>query len=153
MEQFGYSAPAIDRDTIATPRLMLAVMPLEDWSQPGDARSAPGYVLEPHEPLELLAAIRALSAGVAIGPERIVRKVTFRVVAEGDEGPALFGLSPREIDVLRGLVDGLSYKMVADKLGISFETVRTHVKKVYDKLGVHNCAEAVAKALKSGLLH
>ena len=61
-------------------------------------------------------------------------------------------LTFREKDVLRALVEGLSYKMIADKLCISFETVRSHIKRIYDKLQVHNSAEAVAKALNGRLL-
>ena len=61
-------------------------------------------------------------------------------------------LGAREKDVLQALVDGLSYKMIADRLGISFETVRSHIKNIYEKLHVHNSAEAVAKTLKGRLL-
>lgn len=62
------------------------------------------------------------------------------------------GLSLREKEVLQALVDGLSYKMIADKLGISYETVRSHIKHIYDKLHVHSCTEAVSKTLKGRLL-
>lgn len=62
------------------------------------------------------------------------------------------GLSPREKDVLYCMVEGHSYKMIADQLAISFETVRTHVKRIYEKLQVHNNTEAVSKTLKCGLL-
>ena len=58
----------------------------------------------------------------------------------------------RKMEVLQELVAGLSYKMIAEKLHISFETVRSHIKKVYEKLHVHNNAEAVAKTLKGGFL-
>ena len=67
-------------------------------------------------------------------------------------GTVSTGLSPRETDVLRELVEGLSYKMIAHKLGISFETVRSHIKRIYEKLGVHNNTEAVALALNERLL-
>ena len=56
------------------------------------------------------------------------------------------------MDVLRALVDGSSYKMIASDLGIGFETVRSHIKKLYGKLAVHNNTEAVAKTLRFGLL-
>ncbi len=134
-------------------RLMLAVIPSGDWSGEVPSASAEGYVLHQSEPHELLAAIHALIGGRVLRPERIAHKVSVRMLPEAASMPHLFVLSPRETEVLRGMVDGLSYKMVAAKLGISFETVRTHVKRVYEKLGVHNCTEAVAKALKSGLMH
>jgi DNA-binding NarL/FixJ family response regulator len=134
-------------------RIMLAIFPSGDRSDRAPTDSAQGYILHHAEPHELLAAIRALSEGVALRPERIAHKVTVHMLPDDGPGAGPIGLSPRETDVLRAMVDGLSYKMVAHRLGISFETVRTHVKKVYEKLGVHNCTEAVAKALRSGLLH
>ncbi len=69
--------------------------------------------------------------------------------AENAEQP---GLSERERDVLRGLVDGLAYKQVADRLGISIDTVRTHVRGLYKKLQVHSVAEAVTRALRERLI-
>ncbi len=61
-------------------------------------------------------------------------------------------LSIREKEVMDLLVDGLSYKMIADKINIGFETVRTHIKNIYDKLHVHTMTEAAAKTIKEGLL-
>jgi DNA-binding NarL/FixJ family response regulator len=62
------------------------------------------------------------------------------------------GLSPRERDVLRALVDGLAYKEVAAHLGISLDTVRTHVRGLYRKLQVHSQAGAVGRAFRDGLI-
>lgn len=131
--------------------LMLAVLPSSDALAHGPTARTEGFVLHHGDPHELLAVIHALAAGGGPCPERIARKVTVQLLP--DEGPLIqdFALSPRETDVLRGMVAGASYKMVADRLGISFETVRTHVKRIYEKLGVRNGTEAVAKALKSGL--
>ncbi|MBL0128729.1 MAG: response regulator transcription factor [Flavobacteriales bacterium] len=61
-------------------------------------------------------------------------------------------LSPRELDVLRALVGGLSYKMIAAELRISFETVRSHMKCIYQKMQVNNNTAAVAKAIHEGLV-
>lgn len=135
-----------------TARYMLAIIPSTDWSGHDPSASQQGYVLHTMEPLELMAAIHSLNAGGALRPEGIAHTLSVRVLPEAGQVEDLIGLSPRETEVLHGLVDGLSYKMVADKLGIGFETVRTHVKRVYEKLGVHNCTEAVAKALKTGLV-
>jgi DNA-binding NarL/FixJ family response regulator len=134
-------------------RLMLALVPSDDWSGHGASASAQGYVLNHDEPHELLAAIRALTAGIAPRSEGVAHTVMVRMLHSQGEDAELYELSPRETDVLRELVAGLSYKMIADKLGISFETVRTHMKRIYEKMRVHNGAEAVAKALKSGLMH
>lgn len=67
-----------------------------------------------------------------------------RLPAERDAD--LDKLSPREMEVLKTLSRGFSYKMVAVELGISIETVRTYVKRIYEKLQVHSVSEAIAKA-------
>ena len=61
-------------------------------------------------------------------------------------------LSPREQDILAGLVQGLSYKMIADQYFISIDTVRSHIKHIYEKLAVHSKAEAIVKALTSRIV-
>ena len=61
-------------------------------------------------------------------------------------------LTKREKEVLSGLVDGNSYKAIADNLNISVETVRFHFRNVYKKLHVHSQSEAVVKAIKEGLV-
>ena len=63
-----------------------------------------------------------------------------------------YDLSDREKDVLQSLVDGNSYKMVAASLKISIDTVRTHIRSIYEKLQVNSKSEAVAKALKDKIL-
>jgi DNA-binding CsgD family transcriptional regulator len=61
-------------------------------------------------------------------------------------------LTPREKDVLSCLVKGMSYKMIADSCGISYTTVNSHMKHIYEKLHVNSAPEAVAKALKLRLV-
>src|SRR5690606_21988048 len=63
-----------------------------------------------------------------------------------------FNLTGRERDVLRCLVDGMSYKRTAQQLGISIDTVRSNIRSVYAKLQVHNVAEAVSRALREGIV-
>ena len=62
-----------------------------------------------------------------------------------------YHLSRREKEILKFLVQGLSYKMIADKCSISLETVKTHFKKIYEKLHVASMTEAVAKAIYENL--
>ncbi len=57
-------------------------------------------------------------------------------------------LTPREHDIVNGLVDGLSYKMIADRYDISIDTVRAHIRNIYKKLHVNSKAEVIAKSLK-----
>ena len=63
-----------------------------------------------------------------------------------------FNLSDREKEVLQHLVDGDSYKMIAAAMFISLDTVRSHIKKIYEKLHVNSKSEAVAKALTKKIL-
>jgi DNA-binding NarL/FixJ family response regulator len=81
----------------------------------------------------------------------IARKVMFHFQKEPNI-VADYNLSEREKDVLRLLVDGKSYKMIASELNIGFETVRTYIKRVYDKLHVQSMTEAVAKSIKERLV-
>lgn len=63
-----------------------------------------------------------------------------------------YNLTPKEKEVLKYLSDGSSYKMVADKLGISYFTVNAHIKKIYEKLHVHSLGEAVSLAIKNQIV-
>ena len=65
---------------------------------------------------------------------------------------AQFNLSEREHEILSLLVQGMSYKMIAEECFISYATVNTHVKHIYEKLQVHSKSEAVAKALRNRLI-
>ena len=153
MELALRTSPAYAETAVVPPiRLVLAVLPSGAPSPEDLFGNVEGFVLQQGEAQELLAIVHALAKGAPLSPDRMGPKVTLRVVLNDGPQQDPYGLSPRESDVLRGLVGGLSYKMVADKLGIGFETVRTHVKKIYQKLDVRNCTEAVAKALKSGLV-
>jgi DNA-binding NarL/FixJ family response regulator len=123
---------------------------------------ADGYLLKRTPPAELLEQLDVVAAGGAPLTAGVARTVLDLVRGRGsavgatgaDAGPLPGGppLSQRERDVLRGLVDGLAYKQVADQLGVSLDTVRTHVRGLYRKLQVHSVAEAVGRALREGLV-
>ena len=57
-------------------------------------------------------------------------------------------LTPREQDIVNGLVDGLSYKLIADRFDISIDTVRAHIRNIYKKLHVNSKAEVITKSLR-----
>ena len=63
-----------------------------------------------------------------------------------------YNLSDREKEVLQLLVDGYSYKMIASQMFIAIDTVRSHIKKIYEKLHVNSKSEAVARAFKDRIL-
>jgi DNA-binding NarL/FixJ family response regulator len=76
----------------------------------------------------------------------------FRATAAPNSPEEDYNLTQRERDVLGQLVKGLSYKMIADQLGISFHTVDSHIRKIYDKLHVSGMAEAVSKAVSKRIV-
>jgi DNA-binding NarL/FixJ family response regulator len=78
----------------------------------------------------------------------IAKKVVQYFSGKGKEKIQENNLSPRELEVLKCLVNGLSYKMIASELCIGIETVRTHIKRIYEKLQVNSNTEAVSKAIR-----
>jgi DNA-binding CsgD family transcriptional regulator len=64
----------------------------------------------------------------------------------------IYLLTTKEKEILSSLVDGMSYKMIADRLSISYHTVNFHVRNIYQKLHVHSVSEAVSKALKEKII-
>lgn len=111
------------------------------------AAGATGYLLKRTPPAELLAAIRDVHAGGAPMSSQIARKVVQSFRAAVPAG-ATASLSPREQEILGWLAQGFLIKEIADRLGISFDTVRTHIRRIYEKLQVHSRTQAVAKYLR-----
>jgi DNA-binding NarL/FixJ family response regulator len=101
---------------------------------------ASGYILKKDPPQRILQAIQEVSEGGAVMNPGIAQKVLDFFHPKKLESP----LTERETEVLTLLADGLSYKMVADKLGLSFHTVNTHAKNIYEKLHVASLGEAIA---------
>jgi RNA polymerase sigma factor (sigma-70 family) len=109
---------------------------------------ANGYLLKRVAPNKLLEAIRDVHAGGSAMSSSIARKVVASFQKASPSTAAETHLSPREQTVLDCLAKGLTYKAIADQLGISIETIRTHLKRVYQKLHVRSRTEAVAKYLQ-----
>lgn len=109
---------------------------------------ATGYLLKKSLPTKILEAVDELYNGGAPMTPSIARKVLNTFPAKTGGPSDLDKLTPRERDVLQCLADGKSYKMVADQLVVHIETVRTHIKHIYEKLHVHSVSEAVAKYYK-----
>jgi DNA-binding NarL/FixJ family response regulator len=115
------------------------------------AAGATGYLLKQTPPAELLAAIRDVNAGGSPMNSHIARKIVQSFQAappaarDGSEA-----LSPREAEVLDLLAKGFLYKEIADQMKISYATVHTHIRHVYEKLHVRSRTEAVAKHLGQG---
>lgn len=113
---------------------------------------ASGYLLKDTPPSQLLDAIRELQNGGAPMSPEIARKVVEMFQRVPPPRLDEHQLSPREIEVLRMLADGHGYKTAAAALAISIDTVRFHIRNIYEKLHVHSKSEAVLKAFRTGLL-
>jgi DNA-binding NarL/FixJ family response regulator len=114
---------------------------------------ARGYLLKRTPPARLLEAIREAHEGGSPMSPSIARKVVAlfrRTTARAV--PGIAGLSPQETRLLALLAGGQSYGEAASALAVTINTVRSHIRSIYDKLNVHTQAEAVAKAMRSGLI-
>lgn len=101
---------------------------------------ASGYILKNDKPQRILQAIEEVTQGGAAMNPAIAQKVLDYFKPKEINNP----LSPKETEVLAFLAEGLSYKMVADNLGISYTTVNTHAKRIYEKLHISSLGEAIA---------
>lgn len=109
---------------------------------------ASGYLLKKSAPEEIIEAIQELHRGGAPMSPTIARRVVSSF--QSNHNPVQeFDLTVREKEILFALVDGLSYKKIADKYCVSISTVRTHISNIYQKLHVNTKAQAVAKILKN----
>ncbi|HXG49595.1 MAG TPA: response regulator transcription factor [Methylomirabilota bacterium] len=112
------------------------------------AAGAAGYLLKRTPSAELLAAIRQVKEGGSPMTAHIARKVVQSFQKPAAAPNPAEDLSPREREVLDCLSQGLIYKEIAEKLGISYETVHTYIRRIYEKLQVRTRTEAVAKFLR-----
>lgn len=130
--------------------IMLTVFEDNDSVFEAIRAGASGYLLKrtPHE--KIPEAILDVVHGGAPMTSSIARKVLELFPKSTTPHEELDKLAPREQEVLHLLVSGHSYKMIADKCGIALETVRSHIKRIYEKLQVHSATEAAAKAFPRG---
>jgi DNA-binding NarL/FixJ family response regulator len=114
---------------------------------------AQGYILKNTPPDVILKSIREIyEGGAPMSPviaTKVLRLFKSNLSQNKDES---FNLSNREKDILKCLVEGMSYKMIADTCFISADTVNGHIKNIYKKLQVHSKSEAVVKAIKGKLI-
>lgn len=106
---------------------------------------ASGYILKSDKPQRILQAIEEVHQGGAVMNPSIAQKVLEYFKPTEHKSP----LSPKENEVLALLSDGLSYKMVADKLAVSYSTINTHTKRIYEKLHISSLGEAIAYYYKN----
>lgn len=112
------------------------------------AAGASGYLLKRTKSAELLEAIRDVQRGGSPMTTHIARKVVQSFQQTSPSTQPTENLSAREQEVLDCLSQGFLYKEIAEKLGISYETVHTYIRRIYEKLQVRTRTEAVAKFLR-----
>jgi DNA-binding NarL/FixJ family response regulator len=110
---------------------------------------ASGYLLKTTPPKELLAAITEVVRGGAPMTGEVARKVIAAFQQPTSSTAEAVPLTERETEVLKLLSQGYANKEIADKLSVSYDTVRAHLKHTYEKLHVRSRTEAVAKYLKA----
>lgn len=113
---------------------------------------ASGYLLKHTEPSQLISSVKeAVSGGAPMSPEVAAKVIKlFRAVRPPERVD--YDLTPHELRLLKLLVDGYNYVTAAEELNISYNTIKFHVRNIYDKLQVHSKSEAVAIAMRDGLI-
>jgi len=113
---------------------------------------ANGYLLKKTPPAKLLEYIDDVASGGAPMTSSVATQVLKMFSELPTQKNYEYNLSDREKEVLQLLVNGYSYKMIAGEMFIAIDTVRSHIKKIYEKLQVNSKSEAVAKAFKDKLI-
>lgn len=114
---------------------------------------ADGYLLKKTPPARLMQAIEeAAAGGMPMTPFVARQAVAVLKRHAPSTGMETFQFTPRESEILALLTEGLNYSTVGERLFISLDTVRNHIRHIYEKLQVHSKTEAVAKAIKHGMI-
>ena len=113
-----------------------------------------GYLVKKTPPIKLLEAIKEANEGGSPMSSHIARKVikVFQKKTDLLDELSDYHLSEREIEVLLLLSQGLNYQEIGEKVFIAIDTVRHHIRNIYKKLHVHSQSEAVAKAIRKGII-
>jgi DNA-binding NarL/FixJ family response regulator len=116
---------------------------------------ADGYLTKSRAVEDVVSAVRAAHAGETLLPRSVIVSIAQRVAAAKErqaERPQYEPLTPRELDVLRALSEGLPTPEICERLFITSNTLRTHVQNIMSKLRVHSKLEAVAFGIRNGLV-
>lgn len=135
------------------PKLEILVYTVfDDWKSVFTAlkAGATGYILKGTKPRELVEAITSLHEGGAPMSPRIARMVITELHDEREDSH--YALTSREKEILSGMDKHMTYRELADKLGVSPFTVRTHIRNIYEKLQAKSKGEALEKARKGGVI-
>jgi DNA-binding NarL/FixJ family response regulator len=134
--------------------LILTMFDLDEYVVEALRAGAAGFLLKTTAPRQLLASIKACAAGeTSVGPT-VMQRLIDSYLAQPGTRPAPSGLealTPRELDVLKAMSEGLSNAEIGQRLYLAETTVKTHVARVLAKLGVRNRVQAVVLAHDAGV--
>lgn len=152
-EMSGIDAARLIRKNFPTVQILMQTVFDDDEKVFASLKAgAVGYILKGGKPGQLLQYLTEVYNGGAPMSPGIARKLMLHFHDQSSQPDQEdFKLSNRESEVLQFLVQGLSYKMIADRMSITYDTVRAHMKKIYQKLHVSSMTEAVAKAIQNRL--
>jgi DNA-binding NarL/FixJ family response regulator len=132
--------------------MMLTVFDNEEKIFQAIRNGASGYLLKNTSPTEIIESIFDVYRGGSPMTANVARKVLQYFQHQPKTQKMDYNLSDREQEILKGLVSGFSYKLIANEYFISIDTVRSHIRHIYDKLHVNSKTEAVLKAINEGLV-
>jgi DNA-binding NarL/FixJ family response regulator len=135
--------------------LVVTTFNLDEYVYEALRAGASGFLLKDAPPAQLLHGIRTVASGAALLAPEVTRQLVGRYAARIRPAlgtPADVGLTPRELEVLRLIADGLSNSEIAARLVISQETVKTYVSRILTKLDLRDRVQAVVYAYRTGLV-
>lgn len=149
----GIDAVAIVKAVSPTTQvIMLTVFDNEEKIFKAIRNGASGYLLKHTPPSEIIESIFDVNKGGSPMTANVARKVLQYFQSQPKAHKEDYNLSERELQIVKGLVSGYSYKAIASELFISIDTVRSHIRRIYEKLHVNSKTEAVLKAINEGLV-
>jgi len=132
--------------------IMLTMLDDDNTIMQAIINGADGYLLKKNSPGNILTSLEICMQGGSPMTPGIASKILKLFKKYIPVKNNRYDLTKREIEILNNLVDGLDNKQIADKLFISIQTVRNHIRHIYEKLQVHSKSQAVVKALREGLV-
>ncbi len=144
--------PLLKKINADTKIVMLTMLDDDATVMQAILNGADGYLLKKTKPEKILDSLKICQSGGSPMSPAIASKVLQLFKKHIPKKNNAYELTKREIEILENIVDGLSSHQIAEKLFISVQTVRNHIRNIYTKLQVHSKSQAVVKALREGLV-